>query len=98
MASERAETAAPVVDRCGSAWTSWRDFPLVIVKVPPLRERGEDIILVAKDFLDKYGVEHAKPGLTFAPDALPRTPCDATEGRSLPPPWNLASAGRLCMN
>jgi two-component system NtrC family response regulator len=43
---------------------------VVVVKVPPLRERGDDIILVAKDFLHNYGVEHAKPGLTFAPDAL----------------------------
>ena len=43
---------------------------VVVVKVPPLRERGDDINLVAKAFLHTYGVEHAKPGLTFAPDAL----------------------------
>jgi two-component system NtrC family response regulator len=43
---------------------------VVVVKVPPLRERGDDIIMVAKAFLHAYGVEHAKPGLTFAPDAL----------------------------
>jgi len=43
---------------------------VVVVKVPPLRERGDDIVLVAKAFLHSYGVEHAKPGLTFAPDAL----------------------------
>jgi len=43
---------------------------VVVVKVPPLRERGDDIILVAKAFLRSYGIEHAKPGLTFAPDAL----------------------------
>jgi two-component system NtrC family response regulator len=43
---------------------------VVVVKVPPLRERGDDIILVAKAFLHNYAVEHAKPGLTFAPDAL----------------------------
>jgi two-component system NtrC family response regulator len=43
---------------------------VVVVKVPPLRERGYDIVLVAKAFLHNYGVEHAKPGLTFAPDAL----------------------------
>jgi two-component system NtrC family response regulator len=42
----------------------------VVVKVPPLRERGDDIVLVAKTFLQNYGVEHTKPGLTFAPDAL----------------------------
>jgi len=43
---------------------------VVVVKMPPLRERGSDIVLVAKAFLHKYGIEHAKPGLTYAPDAL----------------------------
>jgi two-component system NtrC family response regulator len=43
---------------------------VVVVKVPPLRERGEDIILVARTFLHNYGIEHGKAGLTFAPDAL----------------------------
>jgi two-component system NtrC family response regulator len=43
---------------------------VVVLKLPALRERGDDIILVAKAFLHNYGVEHAKPGLTFAPDAM----------------------------
>jgi two-component system NtrC family response regulator len=43
---------------------------VVVVKVPSLRERGDDIVLVAKAFLHNYGTEHAKPGLVFAPDAL----------------------------
>jgi two-component system, NtrC family, response regulator len=43
---------------------------VVVVKMPPLRERGDDIVQVAMAFLQNYGVEHAKPGLTFAPDAL----------------------------
>ena len=44
---------------------------VVVVKVPPLRERGGDeIILMSKAFLRDYGTEHAKTGLTFAPDAL----------------------------
>ena len=43
---------------------------VVVVKVPPLRERGDDIVLVAKAFLHNYSVEHAKAGLTFASDAL----------------------------
>ena len=42
----------------------------MVVQVPPLRERGDDIVLVAKAFLHNYAGEHAKPGLTFAPDAL----------------------------
>jgi two-component system NtrC family response regulator len=43
---------------------------VVVIKVPPLRQRGDDIVLLAKAFLQNYEVEHAKPGLTFAPDAL----------------------------
>jgi len=43
---------------------------VVVVKIPPLRERGDDILLMAKAFLHSYGVEHAKPNLTFSPDAL----------------------------
>jgi two-component system NtrC family response regulator len=43
---------------------------VVVVKVPPLRERGDEIILMSKAFLRDYGTEHAKTGLTFAPDAL----------------------------
>jgi len=43
---------------------------VVVVRVPPLRERGDDIALVAKEFLHRYAVQHGKPRLTFAPDAL----------------------------
>jgi two-component system NtrC family response regulator len=43
---------------------------VVVVKVPPLRDRGDDILQMAKAFLTDYGGEYAKPGLTFAPDAL----------------------------
>jgi two-component system, NtrC family, response regulator len=43
---------------------------VLVVKVPPLRERGEDIVLVAKAFLQSYAAEYTKPTLTFAPDAL----------------------------
>ena len=43
---------------------------VVVVKLPLLRERGDDIVLLAEAFLHNYSVEHAKPGLTFAPDAL----------------------------
>ncbi|HEV8397381.1 MAG TPA: PEP-CTERM-box response regulator transcription factor [Vicinamibacterales bacterium] len=43
---------------------------VVIVKVPPLRDRGEDIGLVAKDFVHRYGMQHGKRSMTFAPDAL----------------------------
>lgn len=43
---------------------------VVVIKVPPLRDRGQDVTLIAQEFLRNYCAEHAKPGLTFAPDAL----------------------------
>jgi two-component system NtrC family response regulator len=43
---------------------------VVVLKVPSLRERGDDIGLVAKEFLHRYGVQHGKAMLTFATDAL----------------------------
>jgi two-component system, NtrC family, response regulator len=43
---------------------------VVVVKVPPLRERGEDVGLIGREFLHRYGAEHGKRNLTFAPDAV----------------------------
>ena len=43
---------------------------VVVVKVPSLRERGDDVALVAKEFLHRYGMQHGKARLTFAPDAF----------------------------
>ena len=43
---------------------------VVVITVPPLRERGDDINLIAREFLDRYGKEHGKRNLTFSPDAL----------------------------
>ena len=43
---------------------------VLVVTLPALRERGDDVILVAREFLRRYGAQHGKPGLTFAPDAL----------------------------
>jgi two-component system NtrC family response regulator len=42
---------------------------VVVVQTPPLRERGEDITLLAREFLHRYSVQHGKSGLTFTPDA-----------------------------
>ena len=43
---------------------------VVVITVPALRERGDDINLIAREFLNRYGAEHAKRSLAFAPDAL----------------------------
>src|ERR1051326_7419246 len=43
---------------------------VVVVKIPPLRERGDDIILLAKAFLHSYSAEHGNPGLPSATEPL----------------------------
>jgi two-component system NtrC family response regulator len=43
---------------------------VVIVKVPTLRQRGDDVALIANEFLHRYSIQHGKSKLTFSPDAL----------------------------
>ena len=42
----------------------------VTLTVPPLRRRGEDIVVLAKALLDRHAVSMNKPGLTFSNEAL----------------------------
>ena len=42
---------------------------VVVVKIPPLRERAGDIGLLAGEFVQRYGSQHGKPGAAFSPDA-----------------------------
>jgi DNA-binding NtrC family response regulator len=43
---------------------------VITVNLPPLRERKDDIPLLAQHFLEKYGEENGKPVLELAPEAL----------------------------
>jgi two-component system NtrC family response regulator len=43
---------------------------VVVLKLPPLRHRGEDIDLLARTFLQQFAVQCEKKPLTFSPDAL----------------------------
>jgi two-component system NtrC family response regulator len=43
---------------------------VLVVTLPALRERGDDIGLLAREFLRRYAVQHGKPRLSFSPDAL----------------------------
>jgi DNA-binding NtrC family response regulator len=40
------------------------------IRIPPLRDRGEDVIMIAERFLDTFRRELKKPRLAFAPSAL----------------------------
>jgi DNA-binding NtrC family response regulator len=42
------------------------------IEIPPLRERGEDVLLLAEHFLERHRREFAKPGLRLAADARSR--------------------------
>ena len=43
---------------------------VIVIKIPPLRERAEDIPLLAKHFIRKYGEENQREGLILEPSAL----------------------------
>jgi two-component system NtrC family response regulator len=43
---------------------------VVIIKLPPLRERGQDVELLAREFLQQFAVQCDKGNLAFTPDAL----------------------------
>ena len=43
---------------------------VITVTLPPLRERKEDVPLLAQHFLEKYGEENAKSGMELSSEAL----------------------------
>src|SRR5690349_8746080 len=43
---------------------------VITIQLPSLRERKEDIPLLAQHFLEKYGEENGKVGMELTPDAL----------------------------
>jgi DNA-binding NtrC family response regulator len=45
---------------------------VIVVQLPSLRERREDIPLLVQHFLEKYGEESRKPGLIVTPAAMDR--------------------------
>jgi two-component system, NtrC family, response regulator len=43
---------------------------VVTIRLLPLRERGEDILLLAREFLRRYAAQESRSNLVFAPDAV----------------------------
>jgi two-component system NtrC family response regulator len=43
---------------------------VVVINLPPLREREDDIEVLARAFLERFAVQNKRTGLTFTPDAL----------------------------
>ena len=43
---------------------------VLVISLPPLRERGDDATLLAQEFLQKYAAQNNKGNLTFTPEAV----------------------------
>ena len=43
---------------------------VVTIRLLPLRERGEDVVFLAREFLQRYAAKSGRTKLVFAPDAL----------------------------
>ena len=42
----------------------------VCLKLPPLRQRGQDIVRLAEHFRERFAVDFVKPSVGFSPDAI----------------------------
>src|SRR5690606_9448567 len=45
---------------------------VILVQLPPLRERMDDVPLLVQHFLQKYGAESGKPAMFLTPEAMDR--------------------------
>jgi two-component system NtrC family response regulator len=53
---------------------------VVVLKLPPLRDREDDVVLLAREFLHKYAAQNGKAGLTYTPEALRAINCHSWPG------------------
>ena len=54
---------------------------VVVLELPPLRERGDDILVLARHFLRQYAAAHGLPPKRLSP--RPRRGCCAMPGRAM---------------
>jgi len=43
---------------------------VLVISLPPLRERGDDAVLLAHEFLQRYAAQNGKANIVFVPEAL----------------------------
>jgi two-component system NtrC family response regulator len=53
---------------------------VVTIRLLPLRDRGDDILFLAREFLQRYASEEGRRNLVFAPDALSAIACYSWPG------------------
>jgi two-component system NtrC family response regulator len=76
LASDARVIAATNVDlKSGIAEGRFREdlyfrLAVLVISLPPLRERGDDATVLAQEFLQKYGAQNGKTNLSFAPEGL----------------------------
>ena len=63
---------------------------VITIQLPPLRDRKDDIPLLAQHFLEKYGEENNKPDWSCRPRRW--TCCSTTTGRATCASWRTSSS------
>src|SRR5207237_132007 len=53
---------------------------VVVIKLPPLRDRGDDVVLLAREFLNRYAAQNGRANLTFSAEALRAVNCYSWPG------------------
>jgi two-component system NtrC family response regulator len=76
LASDARVIAATNVDlKAGINQGSFREdlyfrLAVLVISLPPLREREDDAVLLAQEFLQKYAAQNGKTNIAFVPEAL----------------------------
>jgi len=76
LTSDARIIAATNVDlKAGISQGSFREdlyfrLAVLVISLPPLRERGDDAVLLAQEFLQKYAAQNGKTNIAFVPEAL----------------------------
>lgn len=53
---------------------------VIVISLPPLRERGDDVSLLAQEFLQRYAAQNDKKNLSFTPGAVRAIKCHDWSG------------------
>jgi two-component system NtrC family response regulator len=53
---------------------------VIVLHLPPLRDRGDDMQMVAREFLKRYAAQNGRGDLAFAPDAVRALSCHRWPG------------------
>jgi len=76
LTSDARVVAATNVDlKAGIKQGSFREdlyfrLAVLVISLPPLRERGDDAVLLAQEFLQKYAAQNGKTNIAFVPETL----------------------------